>query len=174
MNDMFTPENGQEFDSDFIETMRACCGSESWCQAMLSCRPIKNPNQLRLCAEQAFNQLESSDWLEAFACHPKIGDIDSLRMKYAGNDKWSHGEQSGVSAAGEDVIESLAKGNEAYEAKFGYIFIVCATGKSADEMLRLLEDRLGNDPVLELAVAAAEQRKITELRLGKLVAELSS
>ena len=91
----------------------------------------------------------------------------SLKAKYAGNDAWSEGEQAGVDAANEKTLLALAKGNEDYEARFDYIFIVCASGKSAREMLQLLETRLGNDPDAELAIAAGEQRKITHLRLDK-------
>ena len=174
MSCMFHAENGHASDHDFLLKMRGCCGSEAWCQAMLALRPIEDLPQLKDKADIAFDELSTTDWLEAFGCHPKIGDVDSLRMKYAGNDKWSHGEQSGVSSADDETIESLARGNQAYEHKFGYIFIVCATGKSAEEMLSLLEDRLQNDHDVELKLAAAEQRKITHLRIEKIVAELTS
>ena len=174
MKCLFNAENGHASDEAFVQAMRGCCGSEAWCQAMLKLRPISDFARLKSNADTVFAGLTPADWLQSFECHPKIGDVDSLRMKYAGNDKWSQREQSGVTTADNDVIERLARGNEAYEAKFGYIFIVCATGKSAAEMLRLLEDRLGNDAEDELAIAAAEQRKITHLRIDKLVSELQS
>jgi OHCU decarboxylase len=106
--------------------------------------------------------------LAAFAAHPRIGDVDSLRTKFAHTKTWASGEQAGVDAASEDTLIRLADGNDAYFDRFGYIFIVCATGKSADQMLALLEARLPNDAVTELPIAAAEQRKITQLRLQKL------
>src|SRR5206468_6764936 len=102
--------------------------------------------------------LGSADWLEAFAAHPRIGGSSAASS-------WSSDEQSGMNAAGAPVRERLAAGNRAYKARFGHIFIVCATGKSADEMLSLLEARIGNDPADELRIAAEEQRKISRLRL---------
>lgn len=174
MNCMFFSEKGEFSDEDFMQKMRECCGSQAWCQAMRARRPILDQAQLKSQAEDAFDQLSASDWLEAFSCHPKIGDVDSLRMKFAGNEKWSHGEQSGVSTANDNVIERLAKGNKDYEERFGFIFIVCATGKSAEEMLCLLEDRIGNERDHELTVAASEQRKITHLRIDKLIAEIQA
>lgn len=107
-------------------------------------------------------------WLEAFACHPKIGDLESLKMKFAGNRQWSSGEQAGMAGVEEDTLLRFAQANEEYEKRFGYIFIVCATGKSAAEMLAMLEDRLQNDPDTELAIASGEQKKITQLRLQKM------
>ncbi len=110
-----------------------------------------------------------ADWLEAFAAHPRIGDVDALRAKFAATAAWASGEQAGVAGASESTLRALAEGNRDYEAKFGHIFIVCATGKTADEMLGLLRERLANEPDAELAVAAAEQAKITAIRLRKLL-----
>ena len=107
-------------------------------------------------------------WLEALESHPKIGDLESLRMKYAGNKEWSGGEQAGVNSADEATLVALAEGNETYEQRFGYLFVVCATGKSAAEMLALLQERLGNEADEEFTIACGEQRKITHLRLDKL------
>ena len=120
-------------------------------------------------AEEQWYQCSEEDWKEAFAHHPKIGDIDSLKKKFASTANWASGEQSGVDTASQQTIEALAKGNKEYEKKFGYIFIVCATGKSADEMLGLLTTRLLNDPKDEIEIAADEQNKITKLRLEKLL-----
>ncbi|MBX3432519.1 MAG: 2-oxo-4-hydroxy-4-carboxy-5-ureidoimidazoline decarboxylase [Pirellulales bacterium] len=150
------------------EEFRKCCGAEAWIRAMTARRPFAGAATIHAAADECFDQLADADWLEAFACHPKIGDVSSLRMKFAGNDRWSRGEQAGVDAASEDVIQALAAGNETYLARFGYIFIVCATGKDAAEMLAILAGRLRNDPQEELPIAAAEQRKITHLRLDKL------
>jgi 2-oxo-4-hydroxy-4-carboxy-5-ureidoimidazoline decarboxylase len=106
--------------------------------------------------------------LEAFEQHPKIGDINSLKKQYANTVAWASNEQAGVDAASDEVLQALAKGNDDYERKFGYIFIVCATGKSAGEMLELLQSRLTNDPESEIKIGAEEQNKITKLRLEKL------
>ena len=114
--------------------------------------------------------MTAADWREAFAHHPKIGDVESLRRKFASTSVWTAGEQSGVVGAEEAVLTALAEGNAAYEARFGYIFIVCATGKSAGEMLEILQTRLLSGPRTELRVAAEEQKKITRLRLEKLFA----
>src|SRR6185436_1014222 len=105
-----------------------------------------------------------------FAHHPKIGDRDSLRQRFARTAHLSEREQAGVDGASENVLEALAEGNREYERRFGHIFIVCASGKSADEMLELLGSRLPNPPDVEIRIAAEEQAKITDLRLKKLCA----
>jgi 2-oxo-4-hydroxy-4-carboxy-5-ureidoimidazoline decarboxylase len=120
-------------------------------------------------AEEQWWQCSEADWKEAFAHHPKIGDIDSLKKKFASTAAWASGEQSGVNAAGDEIIKALAEGNRLYEEKFGYIFIVCATGKTAKEMLELLQERIKNDPGEEIKIAAEEQNKITKLRIEKLL-----
>ena len=147
-----------------------CCGSEAWAEMMVQHRPFSDRKQLQDIAEDIWNvAVKHEDWLEAFSAHPKIGDLDSLRKKYASTKKWAVGEQSGTAQASEEVLKGLAEDNQKYEDKFGYIFIVCATGKSAKEMLDLLENRLDNDPENEIRIAADEQRKITEIRLNKLL-----
>jgi len=147
--------------------MERCCGAKAWCLAMVTQRPFGDLATLHSAADVAFDSLEENDWLEAFSHHPKIGDIKSLMMKYAGNRDWSAGEQAGMSATDELTITSLAEGNEAYERKFGFIFIVCASGRSASEMLSLLLVRLPQDRESEIRNAAIEQRKITHLRIDK-------
>ena len=137
---------------------------------MAAGRPYADAAALLDAAEAAFGTMPREAWLEAFACHPKIGDLESLRMKFVGNKEWSAGEQSGVNDAADAVLRRLAEGNAAYHERFGYLFIVCATGKSAAEMLEILQSRLGNDEDTELGVASGEQRKITLLRLSKLEA----
>ena len=113
--------------------------------------------------------MDFSDILEAFSHHPKIGaNIETLRAKFQQTAGWSASEQASVSQASDAVLQALAQGNIDYEAKFGYIFIVCATGKSAAEMLNLLQARLVNTPADEIKLAAAEQAKITRIRLEKL------
>lgn len=153
---------------DARETMRRCCGAGSWCDAMVAARPFVDDAAITSAADAAFDAMSRDAWLEAFTSHPKIGDLSSLRMKYAGNKEWSGGEQSGVNTADDATLQDLADGNRAYEERFGYLFIVCATGKSAAEMLAILQSRLGNDPDSEFLIAAGEQRKITHLRLAKL------
>jgi len=153
------------------EVLTQCCGSRRWVEQVAARRPVAAFDDLLVAADEAFATLEPGDWLEAFAHHPKIGDLDALRAKFASTADWVSGEQAGVSMARETTLAALAEGNRAYEQKFGYIFIVYATGKSADEMLELLERRLPNDPEEELGVAATEQMKITHLRLHKLLGE---
>lgn len=135
---------------------------------MAEALPLADEAALVAAADGAFDAMPREAWLEAFTSHPKIGDIKSLRMKFAGNKEWSGGEQAGIAEADETVFQRLATGNDDYEQRFGYLFIVCATGKSAAEMLSLLEARLPNDDATELRIAAGEQRKITHLRLAKM------
>ena len=148
------------------------CGASHWVEGMLRERPLGDA--LLDKAREVWATMERDDVLEAFTHHPRIGaDLAKLREKFAATEAWSAGEQSGAMSADEDTLRALRDGNLAYEARFGHIFIVCATGKSAAEMLSLLEARMDNDPDEELAVAAAEQMKITELRLHKLQDEQS-
>ena len=155
-------------DADARAALLSCCGSRRWADAMLARRPFASMADLLAAADAVWAGLDRADWLEAFAAHPRIGDLGGLRKKFAATAHWSAGEQAGVAGAGEDVLRELAEGNRRYEERFGHIFIVCATGKTAAEMLRLLRARLPNEPAAELAVAAAEQAKITRLRLEKL------
>lgn len=145
-----------------------CCESRRWIDSMIADRPFANAGQLLTAAERNWRALGRTDWLEAFAGHPRIGDLDSIRKRFGATADLCHGEQSGVADAGESVIRALADGNREYEERFGYIFIVCATGKSAAEMFAILRSRLGNDADRELAIAADEQWKIMRLRLEKL------
>ena len=146
-----------------------CCGATQWARQMTARRPFADPAALFAAADEIGAGLSRDDWLEAFAHHPRIGDLESLRTRFANTRAWAAGEQAGAASASEEVLHALAEGNRAYEERFGYIFIVCATGKSAGEMLGLLHARLPNDPAAELHVAAEEQRKITHLRLEKLI-----
>ena len=145
-----------------------CCGATLWADAMTARRPFADEAELFAAAAESFRSLARADWLEAFAGHPKIGDLNSLRSKFAHTAAWSEQEQGTVAAAAEATIRDLAAGNLAYEQKFGHIFIVCATGKTAAEMLALLQSRLPNSADDELCNAAAEQEKITQLRLRRL------
>ena len=149
--------------------LERCCGASRWVEQVCAARPFRDRDSLFAAAERAFAELERTDWLEAFAHHPKIGDVASLRAKYASTAAWAGEEQRGAAAADERTLEALADGNRTYEERFGYIFIVCATGKSAAEILSLLRGRLPNPPERELRNAAEEQMKITRLRLAKLL-----
>ncbi len=149
------------------EEFLKCCGSVQWARTMASRRPFLNTSKLFETSDLEWSRVSQADWKEAFACHPTIGDVGSLRKKFSSTSGWAEREQSGVLSADEEVLQRLMTGNELYERQFGYIFIVCATGKSAGEMLALLDQRLSNDPKKEILVAADEQRKITRLRLEK-------
>ena len=150
------------------DLLRSCCGASAWVERMMARRPFASHDALMATARDEWFGLQRSDWLEAFGHHPKIGDRDSLRQRFARTAHLSEREQAGVDGASEDVLEALAAGNREYERRFGYIFIVCASGKPADAMLELLRRRLTNPPDVEILVAAGEQAKITELRLKKL------
>ena len=133
--------------------------------------PVANAETLMQQATTSWNDLSEADWREAFTHHPKIGgDVAALREKFASTSTWAEGEQAAVKEASQATLEALAAGNTAYEQKFGYIFIVCATGKTAAEMLALLQVRLPNTPEVEIIIAMGEQDKITRIRLEKLLA----
>ncbi|MBA2661718.1 MAG: 2-oxo-4-hydroxy-4-carboxy-5-ureidoimidazoline decarboxylase [Bradymonadaceae bacterium] len=155
--------------ADALDAFSLCCGARAWAIEMVRRRPYASKQVLLETADAVWSSLSPEDWREAFTHHPKIGDIDDLRAKFSSTSAWAEGEQSSVNEANEAVLQRLAQGNAVYEVKFGFIFIVCATGKSAAEMADLLESRLPNDPDTELAIAAEEQRKITRIRLEKLM-----
>ena len=134
---------------------------------MLQRRPFGSIEQLLAAAREVWFELEPADWKEAFAAHPKIGDRDSLRNRFPDTAHLAAREQAGVDGAAEDQLSALAAGNLAYERRFGFIFIVCASGKTAAQMLEMLQARLRNDPTTELLIAAEEQAKITALRLAR-------
>lgn len=148
------------------EMLSACCGSSNWSSFMMEKFPFKTEAELVSVAENTwYNECGEADWLKAFTHHPKIGDVKSLTEKFAGK------EQAAVGTASKETIEALAKANMEYEKKFGFIFIVCATGKTAAEMLRLLNDRLINNREEELGIAMGEQHKISIIRFKKLFDE---
>lgn len=150
------------------ETLEKCCGAKAWVDAMARHVPFMDDAELHHRADVEWNALGREDWLEAFGHHPRIGDVEGLRKKFASTAHWAQNEQSSVAHADEETLTQLAQLNVDYEAKFGFIFIVCATGKSAAEMLSLLKQRIGNNKEVELRTAAAEQIKITHLRLDKV------
>lgn len=149
--------------------LRMCCGATAWVNKMAAAFPAEDKTALLDKAEKIWFSCSEKDWQEAFTHHPKIGDLDSLKEKFANTVRWAEGEQSGVKHTTQEILEQLAEGNRLYEEKFGYIFIVCATGKSAEEMLIILQSRLSNDPKEEIKIAMNEQNKITKLRLEKLL-----
>jgi OHCU decarboxylase len=161
--------SAKEAESEFLK----CCGSPRWARQMASARHFESFNELSETAERVWWSLEPHDWLEAFRSHPKIGEQKAEATTSDEAKRWSEAEQSGVRQAAAQTMQALADLNHKYEEKFGYIFIVCASGKSSDEMLAILRSRLGNNPDEELRVAAAEQAKITKLRLMKLVGSQS-
>jgi OHCU decarboxylase len=145
-----------------------CCGSVRWANSVATQRPYTDLTALYKAGDAVWRSLDRADWLEAFGRHPQIGEKTASGSE--ASRRWAEGEQAGAQSAAENAIERLAEGNRAYREKFGYIFIVCATGKSANEMLAILGERLHNDPGRELHIAAEQQRLITRLRLEKLVA----
>lgn len=148
---------------------RNCCGSREWARIMAESRPFERVAELLDRAERTWWSLGTEDWLEAFAAHPKIGARKGGPHQPAQSAQWSNAEQSGMQSAAEAVRDALAEANRLYEEKFGYIFIVCATGKSAEEMLAICRGRLKNAFEEEIRIAAEEQKKITEIRLKKLL-----
>ncbi len=154
-----------------IDTFMQCNTSHKWCERMEQSRPFSDSQSFLEIADQHWELSTEEDYLEAFEGHPEIGDVSTLREKYRNTEKLAGLEQSGVNKANENTLQLLAQGNFDYKEKFGFIFIVCATGKSAEEMLQLLEERLPNSRKQELENAAEEQRKITEIRLLKLLEE---
>ncbi len=145
-----------------------CCGSKRWAERMAAARPFSDLEQLLSQADEIWRSLETDDWLEAFRAHPKIGEKKAAAAQTPEAQSWSAQEQSAMASASAQARSRLADLNEKYEELFGFIFIVCATGKSPAEMLAMLERRMLNDRQTELRMAAEEQRKITRLRLAKL------
>lgn len=157
--------SASDAESEFLK----CCGSKKWAGAMVTARPFASAQAMFDEADVGFNSLSDEDWLEAFRAHPKIGEKKAAAAQSDTARKWSAQEQSQTANAATAVMDALAEGNRDYERRFGFIFIVCASGKTADEMLAMLNERMTNDAGVELQVAAGEQRKITQLRLQKLM-----
>jgi len=159
-------------DAQAAEALAACCGSSRWVKAMLARRPFGSPEELHAAAAESCTSLEAPDWQEAFAQHPRIGGGEQgTPAQSARGRAWSAREQQGMGSAAEPLRQALAAVNREYEQHFGFTYIVCAAGKSAEELLALARSRLANLPDQELAIAALEQQKITRLRLDNLLAE---
>jgi len=153
-----------------LEAMITCCGARRWASAMVALRPIHSVAELSEAADRVWSTMKEADWMEAFACHPRIGERKAAQAT-ARSVAWSRQEQSSAASAAEEVRAELAEGNARYEERNGFTYIVCATGKSADEMLEILKRRLANERVTELHEAAEQQRQITQIRLGKWLIE---
>lgn len=154
---------------DAAEALRQCCAAKAWVERMVASRPYPSLAAVLQQADAHWAHMDEANLLEAFSAHPQIGNVATLRAKYANTKQLAAGEQSAVSAADETTLQALARDNAAYLEKFGFIFIVCASGKSAAQMLALLQARLPNSRAEELKNATEEQRKITALRLRKLI-----
>lgn len=150
--------------------LRHCCGSRRWVSAMLRRRPFESLDELLRAAQAASENLDRDDWLEAFSHHPRIGDREGAARASRSGPGWEQAEQAGAASADAEVLAEIARLNDEYEQRFGYIYLVCATGRSGAELLQILRERLDSDPESELETAAREQQRITELRLRKLVA----
>jgi OHCU decarboxylase len=158
-----TLEDLNRFEPSRAEAeFRRCCGAARWARAMTEARPFADVDAMIAHGDTIWTSLPQTDRLEAFAAHPRIGDQRDVSA-------WSSEEQAGIRLAGARTKAKLSALNVDYQTRFGYIFIVCATGQSSEDILALLDARLSNDPRTELAIAAEEQRKITALRLRKLV-----
>ena len=144
-----------------------CCGSRTWARSMAERRPIQDENALLAAHDDVCNRLSESDWMEAFGSHPRIGESHSPAPAAPRSTAWSGEEQQSVTTAGDEIKIALAQGNRAYEDRFHRIFIVCAAGKSAAELLEILQRRLRNDEAAEFQEAAGQQRQIAQLRLKK-------
>ena len=164
--ELLNAKSMEELEAVFLR----CCGSTRWAKQMANSAPFSSRNDLHLVAIGIWNALGREDYLEAFKAHPQIGaSVEELRKKFQKTSNWSSGEQSGMQSASEQTIQALKVANAQYLDRFGYIFIVCATGKSADEMLAIIQARLLNTPEEELPIAAKEQEYITTIRLEKLL-----
>jgi OHCU decarboxylase len=154
-----------------FDELKKCCASKKWQNSMFAIGQFQDFAEMKKRSDEIWFSLSKEDWLEAFEAHPKIGDISSLREKYKNTKSWTEDEQSGV-GQDEGTLLDLQNYNKKYEDKFGFIFIICATGKSALDMLQNLKTRIENSRDEELKNAALEQSKITKLRLEKIMNEL--
>jgi OHCU decarboxylase len=146
----------------------SCCGSRAWARQVAAARPFADVESLLDAASRIWSSLSTEDWLEAFSKHPRIGERAS-RGSADVEREWSEGEQSRARDGAPAVLAELAMANAEYENRFGHVFLICASGRSADEILDEARERLNNDPEREIHVAAEEQRRITHLRLRKLL-----
>ena len=158
-------------DTEAAYKLAACCGSSKWVAAMVARRPYRTRDELLAVGDDVARSLGPEEWLEAFAYHPRIGERKSAATASSVAAAWSTSEQSASSTASIAVREALALANVEYEKRFGYIFIICANGRTASEILAELRKRIKNDPDAEMGIAASEQQRITRQRLEKLIPE---
>jgi 2-oxo-4-hydroxy-4-carboxy-5-ureidoimidazoline decarboxylase len=156
---------------DAVKEVLPCCGSNAWASGMAARRPFPDVTTLLAASDQTWSNLTAEDWMEAFRSHPRIGESRAAPSATAQSASWSAQEQKNVAAAGDAVKVALAEANRDYERRFRHIFIVCATGKSAPEILEILRRRLQNDDATELHEAAEQQRQITRIRLTKWLSQ---
>lgn len=155
--------------ADATDALLKCCTSDAWAKKLVALRPFATIDGLKQSADTCWQGLAESDYLQAFDGHPKIGDVTSLKAKYANTHSLAKNEQSKVEQADDEVIKALADDNQRYFERFSFIFIVFASGKSAGQMLDLLRQRIDNDRATELVNAAEQQRLIFQLRLDGLI-----
>jgi 2-oxo-4-hydroxy-4-carboxy-5-ureidoimidazoline decarboxylase len=158
-------------ESSAVGMLADCCGSSRWVSEMIAARPFGSRDLVFSNAERIWRSLSASDWVEAFEHHPRIGESTAAIAQGERGAEWSSSEQAGITSASDNLRQALAAANERYERRFGYIYIVCAAGKTPEEMLELARKRLRHSSAAEIRVAAEEQRKITRLRLEKLLEE---
>ncbi len=168
MNEILAEWNKAD-EATALEAMIACCGARRWASAMIALRPISSVLELSEAADRVWDTMQEPDWMEAFACHPRIGERKAHAT--AKSVAWSRQEQSSAASTADAIRAELAADNALYEERFGFTYIVCATGKSAEEMLAILKRRLESDRAAELKEAAEQQRQITQIRLGKWLVE---
>jgi len=169
MNAVF-PTWNESGAGEALEPMLSCCGARRWAETMVGLRPFASEDEFRGAADRVWAAMKEADWLEAFACHPRIGERKAAHASVQAA-KWSQSEQSSTETAAQFVLAQIAEGNRRYEETFGFTYIVCATGKTAEEMLAILNRRLVSDRDCELREAAEQQRLILQLRIGKWLSE---
>ncbi|MGC1168190.1 MAG: 2-oxo-4-hydroxy-4-carboxy-5-ureidoimidazoline decarboxylase, partial [Candidatus Acidiferrales bacterium] len=153
------------------KTLQDCCGSKKWVEQVVARRPFADAAGLYDASDDAWEAFKRKDWLAAFRAHPAIGTTKAAAKQTETARRWSAGEQSVAQIASPDTLAVLTAANQAYQATFGHVFLICAAGKTSDEILKSLQERLANGPEVELHIAADEQKKITRLRLEKLLAQ---
>ena len=165
MNRILSAWNAADPDAA-TAALLSCCAAERWAIALVSQRPFHNEEMLISSANGVWATMDADDWMQAFRAHPRIGER-KVEHATAQSKQWSGQEQSAVDQAQAEILAELAAGNRLYEDRFGFTYIVCATGKSAEEMLHILRRRLNSDRDAELREAAEQQRQIMQIRLRK-------
>jgi 2-oxo-4-hydroxy-4-carboxy-5-ureidoimidazoline decarboxylase len=153
------------------EEILPCCGSRAWATGMTASRPVQDVATLLVTSDRIWRELSAADWLEAFQSHPRIGETRAARESSARSLDWSAQEQRHATESDDSLKQALAQANREYEQRFHRLFIICASGKSAQEILAVLRQRLNNDEAEELQEAAEQQRQIAQIRLKKWLAE---